>query len=255
MNYIINILFFNNITLREIIVYFEIVCFILLLIVLSVNPNKKNKNPFDKNKNISEFSYQKYAKFYGNIELYDQDFNSKISRIYDLIVNKKYTDIIKITKESGCKTTEECILKIRYLKNKRIIGDYFINHITNIVKKCSKEDKLMLNKYVPYIYGQHLQIDEIATRLPGTTVNTKNKVEDKVYEEIKYLYDKELLNGIILDDIDRTIKYYSVDKKLKAKDFVTMQCKHCGAVNDVRRGGKARCEYCNSIVENKEPVL
>ena len=91
--------------------------------------------------------------------------------------------------------------------------------------------------------------------MPKTTINTKSKVEEQVYKELKYLYDKELINGLIINDVDRTIKYYSVEKKLKAKDYITMQCKHCGALNDVRRGGKTRCEYCNSIIVNKENIV
>lgn len=250
-----NILFIIKIV--EIICFIAPICIIIFAIITTIQNKKQINETFNvikNNEKISEFSFQKYAKFYGDTVLFDNEFNYKINKIYDLIINKKYTNIEEIANESHC-TIDECILKIKYLKNKRIIGDYYINHITKEIKKCSKEDKALLNKYVPYIYGQHFQIDEIATHLPGTTIKTKKKVEDQIYKDLKYLYDKDLINGLIINDVDRTIKYYSVEKKLKAKDYVTMQCEHCGALNDVRRGNKTRCEYCNSIIENKEKVI
>ena len=75
---------------------------------------------------ISDDSYKKYAKYYDLTEPTDNTFNDKIDIIYDLIINKKYDDIEIIAKESNC-TLEECVMKIRYLKNKRLIGDYYID--------------------------------------------------------------------------------------------------------------------------------
>ena len=31
--------------------------------------------------------------------------------------------------------------------------------------------------------------------------------------------------------------------------MVSINCENCGALNDVNRGGKVRCEYCGSIIE------
>ena len=89
--------------------------------------------------NINEWSYQRYARFYGNLGPGDNQFNEKINKIYDLIVNKKYSDLDQIAKESGC-TYDECIMKIKYLENKRMIENLHIDTLTRTIKECSKED-------------------------------------------------------------------------------------------------------------------
>lgn len=212
----------------------------------------KNNSVMKKNNTINEYSYQKYAKFYGNTLPIDNEFKHKMDAIYNLIVNKKYEDLREIASKTNC-TYEECILKIKYLKNKRVIGDnYYIDHVSGTIKKCSKEDKELLKKYSPYIYGKHFQIDEIAIHLPGTTVNTQKKVEKQIFKDLKYLDEKDLLNGIMLNEVDEKIIYYSIEKRNKDKDYITVQCKYCGALNDIRRGNKKRCEYCDSIIETKE---
>lgn len=66
-----------------------------------------------------------------------------------------------------------------------------------------------------------------------------------------YLYDKYLLNGIKLNKVDRYISYYTIDKKRQRLDITTIKCQNCGANNDLKRYTKVRCEYCNSIIEDK----
>jgi len=212
--------------------------------------NCRNNNSITKKNNtINDFSFQRYAKFYGDISLKDDNFDAKINKIYDLIVNKKCTDINFIAKDTNC-TYNECILKIKYLKNKRAIGDYYIDHVNGIIEKCSKEDLKLINKYKPYIYVKHLQISEIALKLPNSTVNTLKKQEERVYNELKYLIDKDLINGVILNEVDRKLIYYSVEKHKKEKDYISIVCPSCGALNDVNRGSKVRCEYCSFIIED-----
>ena len=67
----------------------------------------------------------------------------------------------------------------------------------------------------------------------------------------KTLYDKDLINGVKLNEVDKEILYYTVEKNKKEKDFISIRCKNCGAINDVNRGNKTRCEYCNTIIEDK----
>ena len=71
---------------------------------------------------------------------------------------KKYDDIEIIAKESNC-TLEECVMKIRYLKNKRLIGDYYIDINTKKIRQCSERDEKLLEEYSKFLYYQHLQID------------------------------------------------------------------------------------------------
>ena len=90
------------------------VIFLIVVIVYKVI-SKKSKvvEP-----NINEWSFQRYAKFYGNMVLKDEYFQQKMEKICDLVLNKKEEDIRFIAKDSGC-TYEECILKIRYLKKQK----------------------------------------------------------------------------------------------------------------------------------------
>ncbi len=202
--------------------------------------------------NISEWSYQRYARFYDEIKASDSNFDKKISKIYDLIVNEKCEDLHFIAEDSGC-TYDECIMKIKYLKNKRKIGDLYIDHINGIIKKCSEEDQKILQKYSSFIYNNHYQIHEMALKMPEATINNLKQLEEKVFKDIEYLDSKGLINGIILNKIDKKIIYYTIEKHKNEKDIITINCPNCGAINDVNRGSKTRCAYCNTIVEYKIP--
>lgn len=200
---------------------------------------------------ISEWSFQRYAKFYGVKALKDEQFTQKIEVISDLVLNKKVDDIKFIAKESNC-TYEECILKIRYLKNKRKIGDLYIDYIEGKLKRCGVKEQQLLKKYSPYLYKKHLQIDEIARRLPSATADNLPLLKEEIFNDLVYLDEKGLINGVILNKIDKTILYYHVEKHRKSKDYLSITCPNCGALNDVNRGSKSRCEYCDTIISGIE---
>lgn len=204
---------------------------------------------------VSKTSFNNFSKYFADKEdEEDKDeytFEEKIDKIYDLIVNEKVTDLNFITTESGCNTLEECVLKIRYLENKRIMENYYIDLNSKTVKKCSIEDEKLLQKYCGFIYNQHLQIDEITLKLPTTTNKNYHQEKERVYQEILHLYDKYLLNGIRLNKVDRYISYYTIDKKRQKLDVTMIKCPNCGANNELKRYTKVRCEYCNSIIEDK----
>lgn len=232
-------------------IIFQIIVFVIIILAFycmkfdSRIKNKKNKGK------ISEWSYQRYARFYGNTLASDENFNKKLDIIYDLIINRGKTDIKEIAKLSSC-TYEECILKIKYLKNKRKIGDLYIDSINGIINKCSAADKKMLDKYKKFIYYNHYQIDEIAANMHGATLENMDSIKEKVLKDLLYLDEKGLLNGIIINPIDEKITYYTIEKHKNEKDFITINCSSCGAINDVNRNGKTRCEYCKRIIEHKK---
>lgn len=201
--------------------------------------------------NINEDSYQRYVKFYGEVIPTDEEFITKLKMLYYLIVKKGQTNIREIAQQTNC-TYEECVMKIRYLKNKRRIDDiYYIDEVNGIISKCSQEDQALLNKYKLYIYNNHYQIDEIALKLPEATTENLEELKKKVLEDLSYLDDKDLINGIILNKVDGKITYYTLEKKKEVKDKITMHCQNCGALNELNRGSKTKCEYCGSIVEAK----
>jgi len=214
--------------------------------------NKKNngkKNNKDNKGNLSEWSYQRFCGFFGSVILKDQNFYDKINKIIDAVNNKKMERIDEIAYYSGC-TTEETVMKIKYLKNKRVFDNIYIDHVNRAVKKCTKEDQEILDKYYNMLYNDHFSIKEMAARIP----NYHNKpiliIEEDVYKEIKYLYDKCIINGIKLDDYNKEIIYYTIEKHKKAVNYATVNCPKCGALVDVSRGGNGRCDYCGSIVED-----
>ena len=199
---------------------------------------------------INEDSFQRYAKFFGSYIPTDDEFIKKLNSIYIAVIKEHDTKISSIAKKSNC-STEECVLKIRYLKNKRVLGDFYIDTLHDELIMCSEEDSILLEKYKPYIYHNHLTISEMAARMPGATFKTIDKYKEKVFNELKSLYDKYLINGVKLNEVDKEILYYTVEKNKKEKDFISIRCNNCGAINDVNRGSKTRCEYCATILEDK----
>lgn len=87
--------------------------------------------------------------------------------------------------------------------------------------------------------------------MPGATLKNIDKYNEEVFNDIKNLYEKDLINGIKLNEVDKEILYYKVEKQKKEKDYISIRCKNCGAMNDVNRGSKTRCEYCDTIIEDK----
>ena len=64
-------------------------------------------------------------------------------------------------------------------------------------------------------------------------------------------YDKCIINGIKLDDERKEIIYYTIEKKKKEENYVTLNCPKCGSLVDVLKKNSAHCDYCGSIVEDK----
>lgn len=224
-------------------------CFLLVvaLFVIIKSSNKKEIPQKIDTTHVNENSFQNYAKFYGEIVPSDVDFDQKLNSIYNSVKNQKMTDINKIAELSSCSPTE-CVLKIRYLKNKRLLDDLYIDTVNMKLMPCSLEDQKLLDKYKPYIYGTHTQIDEFVNLMPNPECLSINDLKNKALEELTYLDKKNLLNGIMLDDIDGEIIYYTLEKRKTVRNRETVHCPNCGALNDVELTGKVRCSYCDSIV-------
>lgn len=218
---------------------------VIITVVKIVNPYIKPVTKSQENKYID------YAKFYGTDSIKDQEFLKKMQIIYSQIIKSNEEDIKQIAELADC-TYPECILKIRYLKQiKKIPEDYFVDEANGLVNRCSKEDQELLKKYRPYIYRSKLQISEIVARLPHIPGKTYEEIKNQVLDELSYLDDKDLINGIILNRVDGTITYYNIKEKHKKSDKITATCQNCGAPNEVNRGGKTWCSYCGTIVEDK----
>lgn len=225
-----------------------IIMFVSIIVILI--GSKKGNNRFSTRidiNHINENSFQNYAKFYGEIYPHEEEFDTKLNTIYTLINNNGERDIIKIAESSSCQIPE-CVIKINYLKNKRLINNLYID--TNNLKliSCSEEDQKLIDKYKPYIYGSHTQIADFASQLPNPDNLTAEELRKKALEELIYLNKKNLINGIKIDDIDGIITYYTLEKRKTVNNMETVHCKNCGALNDVEITGKTRCSYCKSIV-------
>ena len=227
-----------------------IIFFILLGIITLVTTVKSKRKVKIDFKHVNEESYQNYAKFFGNIIPSDVKFNEKLNTVFELVRNGEY-DIKKIADKSSC-TLDECILKINYLRNKRLLGDIYVDTANFKILPCNKEDQRLLDKYRRYIYDEHLQMNEIANRIDNKGYKDIDGLRKEVYKEIMYLYKKGLINGIRIDEIDRKIIYYTIEKKKKREGYESVHCSNCGAINDVEISGKTRCGYCNNIIEGTE---
>ena len=227
-----------------------LICIIVFFVLAGGAKKKKKNTEINNSQTINEESYQKYAKFYEHAIPADILFEKKMNSIYQSVVNEKQRDIKKIAAKANC-SYEECILKIRYLKNKRRIGDLHIDHVNGKLLPCTEEESQLLNKYKSFIYYSHLTIAEMASRMPGASIANLDKYKEKVFNELKYLCDEGLINGVKLNGVDKEILYYTVEKRKKDKDLISIRCENCGAINDVNRGSKTRCEYCDTILEDK----
>ena len=217
----------------------------------SATSSRKN-NSIDL-EHINENSFQNYAKFYGEIIPSDKYFDRKLQNIYSFVVDKNITDIKRIAELSFC-TIPECVLKIRYLKNKRMIGDYYIDTVNLKLLPCDGNDQVLLEKYKPFIYGTHSQVAEIANVISNPNGLSIEELKKEILDELRYLDKKGLLNGLKIDDIDGEIIYYSLVKRMVFSDRETLHCPNCGALNDVDIDGKVRCSYCQTIIKGKNYV-
>ena len=201
-------------------------------------------------KGLNAWSYKRFANFYDRTEFNDEEFDNKLKTIYNCIVHKGIEDIAEIRDQSGCETVDECVMKIMYLKNKRVIDNYYINLREKTVKRCTAEDEALINMYTPYLYGQPRQIENIIVSLPKVRNMRPREAFDTVEKDIKYLLNKKLINGIRYDEIDKKLIYYTIEKKLRDRNYVTKTCPNCGALVEVNIGLKTKCEYCDTIIES-----
>ena len=215
--------------------------------ILSVNGGATFPKKIDVN-HVNENSFQRFAKFYDEVYPYEKDFDAKLNHIYVLISKNGERDIKKICELVSCSVTE-CVLKIKYLKNKRLIDDLYID--TNNLKliPCSAEDQALIDKYKPYVYGSHTQVEDFYNLVDWPAGLSPEEQKKHVFEEIKYLVEKELINGVKVDDIDGKIIYYSLEKRKTVYNRETVHCPNCGALNDVEITEKTRCDYCKGIVK------
>ena len=196
---------------------------------------------------ISEWSYQRYCNFLGYRLLGDKNFDKKISTILDQINNYKEESIEKIAEKSEI-SVNECILKLKYLKNKRWIdSSYYINASTKELKKCSDDELKLLNKYYEMVYLKQYQLKEM---LKDLQKEDSSVTENTIINELKYLIDNSFLNGIKIDEKDNEILYYTIEKRKKAKFQVTLKCPNCGALVDVPKFNNEKCDYCGTLVED-----
>ena len=199
---------------------------------------------------ISEWSYQRFARFLGERVFPDPKFNEKMEIIKQHVNEKQTERLDEIAIDAGC-TVDEVIMKIRYLRNKRIFNDIYIDRYNKLVRKCTLEDKEIFKKYEDMIYINNYSIREIAEKVPNYYNKPFTIIIEDVYKDIKFLYDKCIINGIRLDDERKEIVYYTIEKQKKAEKYATLNCPKCGALVDVLKNNSAHCDYCGSLVEDK----
>ena len=213
--------------------------------------SKKTKTKIESKKeiNINEWSYQRFCEFYNERVFKDERFKEKIDKITECVNDKKYERLDLISEEAGC-PVEEVIMKIRYSKNKRVIDGVYIDRVNKLVKKCTSDDEEILNKYYEMLYSNHYLVQEMAEKMPNYHNKPLPIIKEDIYKDIKYLYEKNIINGIKLDESRREIIYYTLEKKRKAERYATINCPRCGTLVDVVKKNTGRCEYCGSIVED-----
>lgn len=178
----------------------------------------------------------------------DSEFLSKCNIIYHLIIIDKLYDIKIIAKKANS-TIEECILKIKYLIKNGYIKEYYVDTNNFLLLKVTQKDLELLNKYEPYIYNSQLQINEISNVISN---NNKENIKEIIYNDLLYLSKKNLLNGIVIDEIDRKIIYKPEENKKNNNDYESVKCPNCGALNDVNSYEKVRCQYCRNIIKGSK---
>ena len=220
-----------------------LICLIVLLFILIFLIKKI------KQKKIDPKDFERYIEFLG-AKSNDPHYIKKIKLIINLINKKGITDIKEIARLSEC-GFDECIIKIKFLKKQRVIENYYIDRANGLLNPCSEEDKKLIEKYDQFIYNKKLQPGEIARLLPSTKLDKLEDAKKQVLEELSHLDEKDLLNGINIDLVDKKIIYYDDVKLKNHKSYVSITCKSCGAINNVPINGKSKCEYCDRILEEE----
>ena len=211
---------------------------------------KRSGTPTIKKKkhNISEWSYQRFAKFYGYDVLPDQEFNSKLDKIKKCVLHDKLESIEEIANKSGC-TCDECILKIKYLKNKRVIGDYSVDKVNHKIRPCNEEELKLIEKYGKLVYEKHYQVSDMAKEVPNYHNMPLAILREDIFKDIKYMNERALLNGIKLNEDERKIIYYTLEKHEKSETYDTLNCSSCGMLVDVLKDGMASCPNCGTVLK------
>ena len=95
-------------------------------------------------------------------------------------------DIKKIAELSFC-TVPQCVIKIKYLENKRLIDNVYIDTVNFKILPCSREDEELINLYKPYIYGTHVQIADFVGLIDNTGYLSTEEREKKILNDLLYL--------------------------------------------------------------------
>lgn len=199
---------------------------------------------------VTEWSFQRFAKFYDIRVFPDPKFYDKINTIIDSINVKKLDRLDEIAEK--CESSiDDTILKIKFLKNKRIIDNVYIDRLNRIIRPCTEDDIEILNKYKDMLYVDHLSIGEMAQKVPNFHGKPLPIIQEDVYKDIRYLYDRCVVNGIKLDDSRKEIIYYTVEKKKIEETHASINCPKCGAIVFVPKKGSRICDYCGAdVVDN-----
>lgn len=217
-----------------------LIIILLILLFLIKKMQQKKIDPKD---------FESYLEFLGS-KSNDPHYIKKMKLIINLINKKGITDIKEIARLSKC-GFDECIIKIKFLKKQKVIENYYIDRANGVLNPCSEQDKKLIEKYDQFIYSKKLQPSEIARLLPSTRIDKFEDAKKQVLEELSYLDEKDLLNGINIDLVDKKIVYYDNGKLKNHKSYVSITCKSCGAINNVPINGKSKCEYCDRILEEE----
>ena len=237
--------------------FITIVVLVLILIIVCVLFGIDNKkNIFKKRystKHINEISFQKYAKFYGYTIPKGEKFNKKVDKVLLLVNKQKEKSITKIAEAIKC-DEEYTITLLRYLKNKRLIDDKIIDIKTKEIYNCTKEDSNLLEKYSPFIYNSHLQINEMIPLLINKEKIDEVELKKEIITELTYLDKKMLLNGIRYNRTEEKIIYYSVEKKkIEKVGIEIVVCPNCGSLTYKKlEDDSINCDYCHCKVEDKK---
>lgn len=183
------------------------------------------------------------------IDIDKEILDDRATHIKYLIEYEELTDINEIAKLSNCVNINECIIKIQYLEKKKLIKNIHIDYKHGKLVKCSLEDEKLLNKYAPYIYHKKCSIDNMIVGLKKSSHQSDDYIRKQIYNDLLYLYNKNLIHGVKLNEVDMEVIYFSLDNK-KAMEFITVQCPSCGALNELNHGNKVRCEYCDTIIDD-----
>jgi len=237
--------------------FITIIILVLILIVVFVLFGIDNKiNIFKKRystKHVNEVSFQKYAKFYGYTIPKGEKFTKKVDTVLQLVNKQKEKSITKIAEQIKC-DEEYTITLLRYLKNKRLIDDKIIDIKAKEIHNCTKEDSVLLEKYSPFIYNSHLQINEMIPLLKNKEKKDEPDLKREIVYELNYLDKKMLLNGIRFNRSEEKIIYYSVEKKkIEKVGIEIVVCPNCGAVTYKKlEDDSINCDYCHCKVEEKK---